>query len=223
VVPLFEHPWNLSETEAVELQRRLSSKVIQKDLDYPIRYVAGVDAAYEEQRNQQYAAAVIMDADSGETLETATARGPVKFPYIPGLFSFRELPAIIESLKQLKLTPDLILCDGQGIAHPRRFGLASHLGVLFNVATIGCSKTRYIGTAREPGIKRGQRTPLELNDECIGCVLRTQDHIRPVYVSVGHRITLPTACDWVLRLTPRYRLPEPTRRANQMVKKGIRS
>lgn len=223
MVPLVKHPWHLNETEAVELQRRLSSKVIQKDPDYPIRYVAGVDAAYEEQRNQQYAAAVIMDADSGETLETATAWGPVKFPYIPGLFSFRELPAIMEALKQLKLAPDLILCDGQGIAHPRRFGLASHLGVLFNAATIGCSKTRYIGTAREPGIKRGQRTPLELNGECIGCVLRTQDHIKPVYVSVGHRITLPTACDWVLRLSPRYRLPEPTRRADQMVKKGIRS
>jgi len=186
-----------------------------------IKYVAGVDVAYDEKIDKQIAAVVVLDPSTLEVLETSIAEDVTHFPYIPGLFSFRELPSIAKALENLKIRPDLIVCDGQCIARPRRFGLASHLGVLFDVPTIGCGKTRLLGHAEEPGIKRGDYSPLIDNGEIIGNSLRTQDNVKPVYVSIGHRISLQTACDWILKLSPKYRLPETTRHADHAVKMAL--
>lgn len=216
--PVFTHPWNLTESEALMLQNELAGKVINEDMLNDIKYVAGVDVAYDEKIDKQIAAVVILDPNTLEVIETSIAEDVTHFPYIPGLFSFRELPSIAKALSNLKIRPDLIVCDGQGIAHPRRFGLASHLGILFDVPTIGCGKTRLHGHGEEPGIKRGDYAPLIDNGEIIGNALRTQDNVKPVYVSIGHRISLQTACDWILRLSPKHRLPETTRQADHAVK-----
>lgn len=215
---VIDHSWDLSKAEAVKLQRVLAAKVIREDCLTNIQYVAGVDVAYDELRRQQFAAAVVLAVDALDLIETAAAQQSIRFPYVPGLFSFRELPVILMALDKLKTQPDLIVCDGQGVAHPRRFGLASHLGVLLNLPTIGCAKTKLLGSAKEPGPKGGDCTPLVDKGEIIGCALRTQDDVRPIYVSIGHRISLKTACHWILRLSPRYRLPETTRLADQLVR-----
>nr|WP_245996961.1 endonuclease V [Nocardia pseudobrasiliensis] len=176
--------------------------------------VAGIDSAYDEDSNV-VTAVVVLDATTLETVDTATARGRVTFPYVPGLLAFRELPATIAALERLGTTPDLLLCDGQGIAHPRRFGLACHLGVLTGTPTIGVAKTVW-GEHTAPGRKRGASADITLDGEVVGRALRTRDGVKPVYVSVGHRIDLDTACAEVLALTPKYRQPETTRRADHL-------
>lgn len=220
IKPQFVHERDLSEAKAVELQKKLASKVVTHDYNLNcVKYVAGVDVAYDEKSNKQFAAAVVLDANTLNLIDSSIAQGDVKFPYIPGLFSFREMPTIAKALKKLQKIPGLIVCDGQGIAHPRRFGLACHLGVMFNIPTIGCGKTRLIGDANEPGPNRGDIEPLMENGEVVGSVLRTQDNIKPLFVSVGHRISLETACEWIIKLTPKFRLPETTRQADQLVKR----
>lgn len=220
--PRISHPWQVSDAEAKKIQTSLAKRVISEDYPGPVRYIAGVDVAYHAHPDDQIAAAVVLKAESLEIVDFALAREALTSPYVPGLFSFRELPTIIKALKALKTVPDMIVCDGQGVAHPRRFGLASHLGVMFDIPTIGCGKTKLIGEAEEPGPIRGDRTFLKDGGDIIGSVLRTQDRIKPVYVSVGHLISLETACDWILRLTPRYRLPETTRMADQMVRAAMK-
>lgn len=220
--PVFEHPWDLSEAEALILQQELAKKVIIEDNLNDIKYVAGVDVAYDDKNDLQIAAVVVLNSNTLDVVETSVAEDVSHFPYIPGLFSFRELPSLSKALVKLKTTPDLVVCDGQGIAHPRRFGLACHLGILFDVPTIGCGKTRLHGQSEEPGLKRGDTAPLMDNEEIIGNVLRTQDNVRPVYVSVGHRISLKTACDWIIRLSPNYRLPETTRHADHAVRIALK-
>lgn len=220
IKPVITHPWNLGVAEAVKLQEQLAPRVEWEDRLGAIRYVAGVDAAYDETRNRLFAAAVVLDADSLACIESAAVQEALTFPYIGGLFAFRELPAVIQALEKLNATPGLIVCDGLGVAHPRRFGLASHLGVLFDVPTIGCSKTRLLGEAATPGPTRGDRVALVDGGELVGCVLRTRDRVKPVCVSTGHRVALQTACDWILRLTPRYRLPETTRRADRAARRA---
>jgi deoxyribonuclease V len=218
--PTIRHPWDLSNADAVLLQKDLAGKVIRRDGDNVLRYIAGVDAAYDERRNRQFAAAVILDAeDSFSVVASATAQESVRSAYTPGLLAFRELPTILQAIGKLAGTPDLIVVDGHGVAHPRRFGLACHLGVLLDVPTIGCGKAPLVGTAVQPGPRRGDFTPVVDRGETVGRLLRTQDRIRPVYVSVGHRVALPTACDWILRLAVRYRLPETTRQADQIVRR----
>lgn len=221
--PNIIHSWELDETDALLIQQHLASKVIKTDQLNVIKYVAGVDVAYDKKSDKLFAAVVVLDADSLDIAEIAIAEDIVQFPYIPGLFSFREIPPIVKALKKLNISPDLIVCDGQGIAHPRRFGLASHFGVLFNMPTIGCGKTRLIGEAEEPGKKKGDYAPLLDNGEVIGNVLRTQDNVKPIYVSIGHCISLSTACDWILKLSPHYRLPETTRQADQIVRRALTS
>ena len=216
-----DHPWNLTEAEAIQLQRELAVKVITDDRFNEIHFVAGVDVAYQKQGNRLVAAVVILDADTLKIVETVTAEDRVKFPYIPGLFSFRELPPLIKAFAKLNHSPDPIVCDGQGYAHPRRFGLASHLGVIFDLPTIGCGKTRLLGEHNEPDRERGAIAPLYDKGEVIGNVLRTQTDIKPIYVSIGHRIELATACSWILKLSPKYRLPETTRNADQLVKAAM--
>ena len=217
------HPWELSEDEALKLQLELSSKVQVVDQFVDIQYVAGVDVAYQKEGDKLVAAVVVLDAVTLQVVETVMAEDVAVFPYIPGLFSFRELPSLIKAFEKLEHVPDLVVCDGQGLAHPRRFGLACHLGVVFDIPTIGCGKTRLIGEANVPAETRGSLEALIDNDEVVGNVLRTQNGVNPIYVSVGHRISLKTACDWVLRLSPKYRLPETTRMADQAVNARLKA
>ncbi len=217
--PLISHSWDLEPADAVQLQRRLSAKVIRRDRLRQVKYVAGVDVAYAEDDNQHFAAVALFDARSLALLESSTARQRAAFPYISGLLAFRELPAVVKALESLHRIPDLTICDGQGLAHPRRFGLACHLGVLFDMPTIGCSKSRLWGRAQAVAPCRGSRAPLTDKGEIIGAVLRTRDNVKPVYVSIGHRVCLQTACDWILKLTPAFRLPETTRRADQIARR----
>ncbi|MEI7026050.1 deoxyribonuclease V [Paenibacillus sp. y28] len=219
--PVIPPSWPLTEQEALTLQRELASKIISAGPLPDIRYLAGVDVAYSERSDQVIAAVVVLEAASHTVKESAVVQDTVQFPYIPGLFSFRELPPVIKAFEQLKIIPDLVVCDGQGFAHPRRFGMASHLGVLFDVPTIGCGKTRLLGEYNEPGALRGSFTALTDQGETIGHVLRTQDGIKPVFISVGHRISLAEASEWIIRLTPRFRLPETTRQADQLVRRTM--
>ncbi len=209
-----------SEKLALEIQKSLAPQVVRQDDFESIKYIAGVDVAYGTNENELYAAAVILEAETLKIIETSITKSIVQFPYIPGLFSFRELPPLITALEKLSTAPDLIICDGQGLAHPRRFGLACHLGLLFDIPTIGCGKTRLVGEHSTPSEKRGSQAELIDNNEIIGSVLRTQSGVKPVYVSLGHKISLETACNWVLKLSPQYRLPETTRTADQAVNRA---
>lgn len=220
---VIRHPWEVSISEARALQEELARKVLVHDCVRPVNVVGGVDVAYDKNSNKLIAGAVLLDAVSHQVLETAVVEDIERFPYVPGLFSFRELPPIALAIEQLKRAPDLILCDGHGIAHPRRFGIASHLGVIFDVATIGCGKTRLVGDTYVLGDQRGDSAALVDRGETVGHILRTQTGIKPVYVSIGHKISLPTASDWILKLATRYRLPETSRKADQLVRAALSS
>jgi deoxyribonuclease V len=221
--PVINHSWVLSESEALSLQQELASKVIKFDDFREIRLIAGVDVAYQKDSDKLVAAVVVLDSDTLEIIETAIADDDAQFPYIPGLFSFRELPPLIKAFSHLTHIPDLVVCDGQGIAHPRRFGLASHLGVIFDIPSIGCGKTRLIGSHEEPEIFRGSLAPLNHDGEIVGCALRTQEAIKPLYISIGHRISLTTAAQYVLKLCANYRLPETTRKTDQLVRAHLKN
>jgi deoxyribonuclease V len=178
--------------------------------------VAGIDVGFEAQGKVTRAAVVVLSFPGLQTLDRAQARRPTSFPYVPGLLSFREIPAILDAFAQLTIHPDLLLCDGQGYAHPRRFGLACHLGLVTRLPSIGVAKSRLIGEHGTLGEEKGAHAPLLHHGEVIGAVLRTRAGVRPLYVSVGHRICLETALRYVLDCTPRYRLPETTRQAHRL-------
>ncbi|RZQ53465.1 deoxyribonuclease V [Pseudoalteromonas phenolica] len=209
--------------DAELLQATLAKQVITHNEFNSINTVAGVDVAYHEQSNQVVGAISVLDANTLELLETQVSIEEISFPYVPGLFSFRELPPLLNAFEKLTIKPDLIVCDGHGIAHPRRFGLACHLGVALNLPTIGCAKTRLIGDFLPVEQTRGQMSDLLFNEGLVGKVLRTQHNVKPVFVSIGHKISLDTAVDWVLKLSPKYRLPETTRQADQLVNKTLKS
>ncbi|WP_232246359.1 endonuclease V [Kitasatospora mediocidica] len=185
--------------------------------------VAGVDVAYDDENDIVAAAAVLLDLHTLEVVEEATAVGRIAFPYVPGLLAFRELPAVIDALAALGRVPDLVVCDGYGLAHPRRLGLASHLGVLTGLRTLGVAKTPFTFSHQLPGAERGEWTPLvdDTTGEEVGRAVRTRAGVKPVFVSVGHRIGLAEAVDCVLALTPRYRLPETTRRADSLCRRAL--
>lgn len=210
------HRWRLSPKQAIALQGRLAPRVERRDRLDEVRTVAGVDVGYDEECGMARAAVVALSFPGLRPVDWAVARVPVRFPYVPGLLSFREIPAALAAFERLRRMPDLILCDGQGIAHPRRFGIASHLGLLLDRPTIGVAKTRLVGEHRVPAQRRGAWTPLTDAGEVIGAVLRTRAGARPLYVSIGHRVSLATALAWVLACTPRYRLPETTRAAHRL-------
>lgn len=211
------HPWNLTPREAIRRQRQLAARVRMEPPDPPLRFLAGLDAAFAANGSVCVAAAVLWDQEQGVVIETRVARRPVRFPYVPGLLSFREAPALLAALRRLSRLPDALLCDGHGLAHPRRFGIACHLGVLTDLPSIGCAKSLLVGTFDPPGDQRGDRTILWLKNRPIGEVLRTQDHVRPVFVSVGHRVDQATATALVLASSRQHRLPEPTRLADRCV------
>ncbi len=217
------HRWDLKVKEALELQGQLRSLIGRADtlaLDQ-IRTVAGLDASYvgrEGETKQGRAAVVVLSFPDLEVIEQATAVTEVAFPYVPGLLSFRESPVLLAALERLKTQPDVLLFDGQGYAHPRRFGLACHLGLYLDRPAIGCAKSRLVGTYEEPGPNRGDSAPLLDHGEVIGMVVCTKVGTRPVFVSVGYRIDLPTAVAVVLACTRGYRLPEPTRLADKLTR-----
>lgn len=211
-----DHAWSVTPAEAVALQQELRHRVITSDDFGPVRWVAGVDVGFEERGRVTRAAVAVLSFPELTLHESAVARRPTIFPYVPGLLSFREIPAVLEALAQLRQMPDLVLCDGQGIAHPRRFGIASHLGVLSNLPTIGVAKSRLIGVYAPVAEEKGAWSPLFDRHEQIGVVLRTRAQVSPIYVSIGHRIGLETAVDYVMRCVTRYRLPETTRWAHKL-------
>jgi deoxyribonuclease V len=179
--------------------------------------------AYDDERDVVVAAAVVLDAATLDVVAEATAVGQVPFPYVPGLLAFREIPAVLAALEALPCAPGLVVCDGYGLAHPRRFGLASHLGVLTGLPTIGVAKNPFTFTYDEPGAPRGSASPLLAGEEEVGRALRTQAGVKPVFVSVGHRVTLDTACAHTLHLAPRFRLPETTRHADALCRRALKA
>ncbi|MDQ7007763.1 MAG: deoxyribonuclease V [Acidobacteriota bacterium] len=199
---------------AAALQRRLAARVDETDRLETIEVVGGADLSYDHRRKIFYAAVVSLEARSGRVIEVGRAAARVTLPYVPGFLSFREGPGVIEALASMRHPPQLLLCDGHGRAHPRRFGLACHLGVALDLPTVGVAKSLLVGEYREPGPRRGSSTALRHKGEVIGRVLRTRAGSRPVFVSVGHRVSLITAQKLVRRWAPRYRLPEPTRLAH---------
>ncbi len=208
-----------SPEEAKQLQETLRQRVKIAPLPTQIKTIAGADVSFNLKSNWGIGGVVVCDAETLNVLDSATFQSVLSFPYIPGFLSFRELPLILPAFEKLSRQPDLVLCDGQGFAHPRRFGLACHLGVALNCPSIGCAKRRLVGEHVEPGRARGSRVPLRFEDEDIGVVLRTRTGVSPLYVSIGHKITLPEAINWTLRTAVRYRLPEPIRAAHKLVNK----
>lgn len=210
------HPWNVTPVEARAIQEQLRSKVCAKNDPSlrRIKHVAGIDISIRNDR--AIAAIVVLDFTSLQIVDFATHEANVPFPYVPGLLSFRECPSIIVAAGKLRVEPDLIMVDGQGIAHPRRLGIAAHVGLLFDKPTIGCAKTRLTGKHEEPALEASSRVDLWDRNELIGTVLRTKNKCRPLYISVGHKVELPTAVELVLSCCRGYRLPEPTRFAHQV-------
>jgi deoxyribonuclease V len=210
------HGWDLSIAEAMATQSRLAPRVMCSGDPGEVRTVAGVDIAVLEKgrRAPARAAVVVLSYPGLELLEQSVVETEVTFPYVPGLLSFREVPVLLEPLSRVR-KPDLLLVDGQGFAHPRRFGLACHLGLILDVPAVGCAKSRLCGEHAEPEWAAGSQAPLLDGGEVIGAVLRTRDGVNPVYVSAGHRIGLAQAAEWVLRCCRGLRLPEPTRLAHQ--------
>jgi deoxyribonuclease V len=210
------HRWDLTPAEAIALQERIRGRVETRDRLGAVRHVAGVDVGFEGDGAVTRAAVAVLSFPKLEPADFAVARLPTRFPYVPGLLSFREIPAALRALGNLRVPPDLLLCDGQGIAHPRRIGLASHLGLAADLPSIGVAKTRLIGSHGEVPDRKGAWSPLLDGDEVIGAVLRTRAGVKPLYVSPGHRVCLETAIRLVMACVTRYRLPETTRLAHRL-------
>ncbi len=215
-IPHPPHRWSVTPVQAIAIQKRLAARVIRRRAATAIRYVAGVDAAFPG-GDSCVAAAVVWDVHRAEVVEEQCASRPLRFPYVPGLLSFREAPVILAALRKLRAPVDALMCDGHGLAHPRAFGVACHLGVLCDLPSIGCAKSRLVGEHGTPAARRGARVSLRHRGQTIGTVLRTKDATNPVYVSIGHRTDLPAAVALVLRCATGYRLPEPTRLADRLV------
>jgi deoxyribonuclease V len=209
-----EWPGDVAAARAV--QEALRAQVVCADRLGPVNTVAGIDVGFEDRGRITRAAVVVLAFPSLEPVAQAISRSPTRFPYVPGYLSFRELPAVLEALDRLTELPDLMLCDAQGLAHPRRFGLACHLGVLTGIPCIGVAKSRLVGRHEEVPPDKGRWVALRDKEETIGAVVRTRTGVRPVYVSIGHRVSLETAIDYTLRCTTRYRLPETTRHAHRL-------
>ncbi|MCL2937155.1 MAG: deoxyribonuclease V [Trichodesmium sp. MAG_R02] len=198
------------------MQEKLCHQVITEDLFGDIKYVAGVDVGYSNDDRITQGAIAVLSFPELELKEQAIAKRPTSFPYIPGLLSFREIPAILDAFKKLNIIPDLLLCDGQGLIHPRRFGLACHLGVLVNIPSIGVAKSHYIGKYDAVGLEKGNWQPLIYQEKVIGAVVRSRTGVKPIYVSTGHKISWKTAINYVLKCTSKYPLPETTHRADKL-------
>lgn len=211
------HPWDVSYKEAVRIQKNLRDKVNLKKIEKKIEYIAGLDVSYAKGSNIMWAGVVVLDFPSLNKAEERWSQRKVSFPYIPGLLSFREIPVLIDALRKLELEPDLIFCDGQGIAHPRGLGLASHLGILLKKPTIGCAKSHLVGIYNKVGEGKGSYAYLIYQNRIIGAAVRTRSHVRPIFVSPGYGIMLNDCIKFVLETCSKYRIPEPTRQAHLLV------
>jgi deoxyribonuclease V len=207
------HEWELIPAEAKELQIQLAQKVIKKNLISKVEYIAGLDVSILPD-NSGRAAVVVLKYPELEPVEIKTVVERVSFPYIPGLLSFREIPALVSVLSKLSLEPDILYVDGQGIAHPRRFGLASHIGLMVDKPTIGCAKSLLCGSYQPVGENPGEYSDVTDKDEIIGVALRTRLKSKPMLISIGHKVDLPASIKWVINTSKGYKLPEPTRLAH---------
>lgn len=215
------HEWNLAPKDAIALQKTLAKQLEATDRINPVQHIAGVDIGFEQDGDITRAAVVILkwDADTAPALsvvEQVIHREPTRMPYIPGLLSFREIPAALGAFDKLSIKPELVMVDGQGIAHPRRLGVAAHLGLWLDLPTIGIAKSRLYGKHGEVGEARGDWAPLTADGNVIGAVLRSRAKVKPVFVSAGHRLSLETSLQWVMRCLGRTKLPEPTRLADRL-------
>lgn len=215
------HEWNLLPKDAIALQKQLAKQLELTDRIDPVEYIAGMDIGFEDDGATTRAAVVLLKWDSATApdltvVEQIVHREPTRMPYVPGLLSFREIPAALEAFKRLSVMPELIMVDGQGIAHPRRLGIAAHLGLWLDLPTIGIAKSRLYGKYGEVGETRGDWVPLRAGNDTIGTVLRSRAKVKPIFVSPGHRISLETSLDWVMRCLGRTKLPEPTRLADRL-------
>jgi deoxyribonuclease V len=216
-IPPSPHGWSVTPRRAIAIQKELAARIRVRSPRGPLRRIAGVDAAFSADGEFCIAGVVVWDRFSRRVVERRTARRRLRFPYIPGLLSFREAPAILAALRKLSIEPDLLMCDGHGLAHLRRFGIACHVGLVAALPAMGCAKSRLVGEHLQPGPERGSRSPLMHRGEVIGAALRTRDSVKPVYVSVGHDSDLPTAIRVALQCSIGYRLPEPVRLADRFV------
>jgi len=208
------HSWDLVPQEARKLQKTLAGRVIRENRLGTVKTVAGIDVGVRD--DVARAAVVVLTFPGFETVDRVSAVQRIQFPYIPGLLTFREGPVILNALGRLGRKPDLLIFDGQGIAHPCRLGIASHIGLIVDLPSIGCAKSRLCGEYQEPGVERGSHVPLIDHGETIGSIVRTRTGVKPVFVSIGHRIDLKTSVDYILNACKGYRLPETTRRAHRM-------
>ena len=208
--------WPKTLEDAEIIQQQLCSKVSQTDQLNTVKFVAGVDVGFSDNDTISQAAVVVLSFPDLQLQDYAISRGQTTFPYVPGFLSFREVPVVLNALTKLTITPDIILCDGQGIAHPKRFGLACHLGVLTDIPTIGVAKSRFIGIHEELPSQKGSWKPLIDQGEIIGAVVRSRTNVKPIYVSIGHKISLETAINYLWRCLTQYRLPETTRLADRL-------
>ncbi len=216
-IPRPPHAWAVTPKEAVSIQKRLAARVVRRGRIRRLSLVAGVDLAFRLDPEQCIAGVVVWDVAARQVVESHTVCRKTRFPYVPGLLSFREAPAILSVLRKLRTDPDVFMFDGQGFAHPRRFGLACHVGVLIDRPTLGCAKSILVGTGSAPGERRGSVSPLACGDVCVGMAVRTRSRIKPVYISVGHRLSLAAAVEIALVTGNGFRLPEPTRLADKLV------
>jgi len=216
--PRFETRWSLTPRQAMRLQESLRERVELEDRFADIHYVAGADMAFDPATEVAFSGVIVYRFPGLEEVERRMARRKLRFPYVPGLLSFRECPILLAAFARLRTEPDLILIDGHGRAHPRRFGIACHIGILFDKPTIGCAKSRLVGEHEEPGERAGATAPLMLEGERLGMVLRTRDHVRPIYVTTGHRVSLNTAVGLVNQCVDGFRIPKPTREADHYVR-----
>lgn len=216
------HSWDLSPQEAIALQKQLASRVILQPLPEEITVVAGTDVGYCRRRKGAVAAVATYTYPDLELRELVRLPGRFSYPYLPGLLSFREIPLLLQAFERLSEEPDVVLCDGQGTAHPRRLGLASHLGLWLNVPAVGCAKTRLVGTHGKVGPMKGQYRSLRYREERVGVVLRTRTKVKPLYVSPGHLAEVDSSRRLVMRCCLKYRLPEPIRRAHLAAQREVR-
>jgi deoxyribonuclease V len=211
------HSWNLPYDEAIKVQSDLSSRIVLTPLKDEPNLIAGADVSYSKGSDLFFSGVVVLEMSQMTVVEEVTAQGKVDFPYIPGLLSFRESPVLIKAFENLKKIPDVVMLDGQGIAHPRGLGIASHIGLILDIPTIGCAKNILVGKYETPNIEAGEYSPIVFRGKTVGVALRTKRKVSPVFVSPGHKMDIQTAIDVVLKTCRGYRLPEPTRLAHLLV------
>lgn len=210
------HPWDISPTEAIALQKELASRVVLQPLPSACNLIAACDVSNEIGGDTLFAAIVVLDRRDFSVVEEVTVQDKVSFPYVPGLLSFRELPLLVQGFAQLKVKPDLVICDGQGIAHPRRLGIASHLGLWLQIPTIGSAKNILCGKYEEPDAIKGSKSPIVHHKQIIGYAVRSRDKVKPIFISPGHLADLESSVDMVMSLTDKYRIPVPIRHVHNL-------